>query len=275
MVKLFSVLLLLCTFAFAGELKEDSLLAQKIKTFIKPSVYEQNRAFIGIIFSPNSNYYVNERVDVVKVIETLKENGLLNLFFKNPQELQLTFKTSGAPLFFVKIMGDSLRDIGYYRYVTTDSNLKESQFSWTISLTSEYATDPMILQKELKKSGCKIVDVKKNSPTNWEYTIDIANGNLDVEVLQIGTEVKLKRSLYSHWLNVANISGVRIQSSNRNNWYPYIAYYDSELHLIDVLKRDEKTDDISLEIPKSAKYIKISDLYTLKNIKDDLVLSPK
>ena len=275
MVKIFSILLLLSTLAFAGELKEDSLLAQKIKTFIKSSVYEQNKAFIGIIFSPEENYYVNDRVDVVKVLETLKENGLLNLFFKQPQELQLTFKTDGAPLFFVKIMGDSLRDIGYYRYVTTDSNLKESQFSWTISLTSEYATDPMILQKELKKRGCKIVDIQRKTSTNWEYSIDIADGNLDLEELQSDSVLKLKRSLYSHWLNVSNIRELEIKSSARNNWYPYIAYYDSQLQLIDVLKKDDKTDEITLRIPSSAKYIKISDLYTLKNIKDDLVLSPK
>lgn len=274
MVKIVSTLLLLFAFAFATEVKEDVLLTQKIKTFIKESVYEQNKAFIEIIFSPASNYYDGDRIDVVKVLETLKDNGLLNLFFKNPEDLQLTFKTSGSPLFFVKIMGDSLRNIGYYRYVTTDSNLNDSEFTWTISLTSEYATDPMILQNELKKSGCNIVDIKRDSPKNWKYTVDMTNGYLNVEALEDGMDVKLKRSLYAHWLNVSKINKLRIKSSQRNNWYPYIAYYDSQLHLLKVIKKDKKTDDITLNIPSSAKYIKVSDMYTLKNIKDDLILYP-
>jgi hypothetical protein len=274
MVKIVSTLLLLFAFSFAAEVQEDVLLTQKIKSFIKDSVYEQNKAFIGIIFSPTSNYYDGERIDVVKVLETLKDNGLLNLFFKNPEELHLTFKTSGPPLFFVKIMGDSLRDIGYYRYVTTDSNLNDSEFTWTIALTSEYATDPMILQNELKKSGCNIIDIKRESPKSWEYTVDMTDGYLDVETLEDGLDTKLKRSLYAHWLNVSKIDKLVIKSSVRNNWYPYIAYYDSQLHLLNVIKQDRKTAGITLDIPSSAKYIKVSDLYTLKNIKDDLELYP-
>lgn len=274
MVKILSTLLLLFAFTFAAEVKDDVLLTQKIKTFIKESVYKQNKAFIEIIFSPASNYYDGERIDVVKVLETLKDNGLLNLFFKKPEELQLTFKTSGSPLFFVKIMGDSLRNIGYYRYVTTDSNLNDSEFTWTISLTSEYATDPMILQNELKKSGCSIIDIKRDSPKSWEYTIDMTNGHLDVETLEGDVDTRLKRSLYAHWLNVSKINKLRIKSSFRNNWYPYIAYYDSQLHLLDVIKQDKKTFDITLDIPSSAKYIKVSDMYTLKNIRDDLELYP-
>jgi hypothetical protein len=275
MVKILSLFLLLSALVIAKEGNaEELLLTQKIKTFINDSVYEQNRAFIGIIFSPTSNFYAQERVDVVKVAQTLKENGLLNLFFNKPQDLKLTFKTNGAPLFFVKIMGDSLRNIGYYRYVTTESNLNSSEFTWSIVLSSEYATDPVILQKELNKSNCQIIDIHKNSLTDWEYTVDMSHANLNVETLQSGTDFELKRSLYAQWLNVSTVKNLKIKSSSKNSWYPYIAYYDSSLHLLKVIKQDEKTTFISLETPRGAKYMKISDLYTMKNIKEDLQLSP-
>ncbi|MFA6195900.1 MAG: hypothetical protein WC656_04575 [Sulfurimonas sp.] len=275
MVKILSLFLLLYTFAMAKEVnQEDIVLTQKIKTFIKESVYEQNRAFIDIIFTPSSNFYVKDKVDVVKVAQTLKDNGLLSLFFKEPQELKLTFKTTGSPQFFVKIMSDSLRNMGYYKYVTTESTLSDSEFAWGITLSSEYATDPVILQKELSKSGCKIVDIHKNSVTNWEYVIDISSGSLDIETLKSATEFELKRALYAHWLNVSGVKNLKVTSSSSNNWYPYIAYYDASLHLLEVIKKDEKTNSIVLEIPKLAKYVKISDLYTLKNIKDNLLLLP-
>jgi len=277
MVKYLLSFLLLFSSLIADEtvvIEEENLLTSKIKSFVDLDVYDKNSEFIKIIFSPESDFYENERVNAVKVVSTLKDNGLLKLFFKKPQELNLHFKTSGSSVFFVKLMSDTLRNIGYYRYVTTASNLNPSEFTWSISLTSEYATDPVILQRELAKRGCKIIDIHRNLSNDWTYVVDMQGGFLNVATLKNGKEVKLKRSLYAHWLNSSKIKNLRIRSSVRNNWYPYIAYYDKSLHLLKVIKRDEKYRDINLKIPKCAKYIKISDRYTLKNIKDNLTLSP-
>jgi len=280
MVKIVLSFLLLFSFSLtANELDEavesnDNNLTLKIKSFLDADIYEKNEAFVGVIFDPKSDFYQNERVDVVKVVETLKENGLLNLFFKTPREIQLNFKTSGSPLFFVKLMGDALRNIGYYRYVTTASNLNSSEFTWSIRLTSEYATDPLILQTELNKSGSNIIDIDRTTATEWTYVVDMGNSFLNLIELEEQQEIKLKRSLYAHWLNVAKIKELKIVSSRRNHWYPYIAYYDSSLHLLKVIKEDERYSSMKLEIPKQAKYIKISDLYSLKNVKDALTLHP-
>lgn len=289
MVKIFSIFLFLSSLVFAEVIEEESpfslanvaslekenLLMIKIKSYLSEDSFQKNRDFIKVVFSPETDFYIKDRVDVVKVAKTLKDNGLLNLFFKKPQELKLSFKTSGSPLFFVKIMGDTLRNIGYYRYVTTESNLDSSEFTWIISLNSEYATDPEILQQELNKSGCSIIDIQRDSKTDWKYSIDMSNGYLNVLNLQNSETRKLKRSLYAHWLNVSKIKSLTIQSSLRDHWYPKIAYYDKQLHLLKVIKKDTKTRTLTLQIPKFAEYIKISDIYTLKNIKDDLVLKPR
>ncbi len=280
MVKIVLSFLLVFSFSLvANEIDEvvesnDNNLTTKIKSFLDTEVYEQNKAFVDVVFDPESDFYQNERVDVVKVVETLKENGLLNLFFKTPREIQLNFKTSGSPLFFVKLMGDALRNIGYYRYVTTASNLNSSEFTWSIKLTSEYATDPLVLQTELNKSGSNIIDIDRSSATEWTYVVDMGSSFLNLVELENKQEIKLKRSLYAHWLNVSKIQKLKIVSSRRNNWYPYIAYYDSSLHLLKVIKEDERYSSMKLEIPKQAKYIKISDLYSLKNVKDELILHP-
>ncbi|WP_457749834.1 hypothetical protein [Sulfurimonas sp.] len=272
MVKAIIALLILFHFSYADNLPEDPLTF-KIKSFLSKKAYTDNKDFIHVIFEPKSSFYVKDRVDAVKVIQTLKNNGLLNLFFQTPQNFQLNFKTSGFPLFFVKIMEDTLQNLGYFRYVTTASNFDASEFTWSINLTSEYATDPLILQNELHKSGCNIIDVEKNSPKEWTYIIDISNGYLNVKQLHAGEELKLKRSLYAHWLDISKIRSLKIRSSRRNRWYPYIAYYDASLHLLKLLKRDKIYKKLTLKMPKNAKYIKISDLHTLKNVKDSLLLS--
>ncbi len=281
MVKFLLVFLFLFSTLYAEEsayieeiVAEKDPLVEKIQIFLDKSTYTNNREFIQLIFEPKEAYYVNGRVDVVKVVQTLKENGLLKLFFKKPQELKLNFKTSGSPLFFVKIMGDTLRNIGYYRYMTTASNLDASEFTWNINLTSEYATDPLILEKELRKSGCKIIDIERKNAKEWTYVVDISQGFLNVRELESQFEVTLRRSLYAHWVNVSKIKTLTIKSSRRNSWYPYIAYYDASLHLLKVIRKDRIYSKIRLTIPQNAKYIKISDLYTLKNVRDALTLLP-
>jgi len=273
MVKLLLSLLLLFSFSFASDASDDPLTL-KIKSFLDKNRYENNKDFINVIFDPKSAFYKNERVNSVKVIQTLKENGLLKLFFASPREFKLHFKTSGSPLFFVKIMSDTLRNIGYYRYVTTASNLDSSQFYWSINLTSEYATDPLVLQNELDKSGCNIIDIERNSADEWTYTVDIGSGFLNIQKLHDAKEIKLKRSMYAHWLDISKITTLKIKSTRRNHWYPYIAYYDASLHLLKIVKENDIYREMILKMPKNAKYIKISDVYTLKNVKDELVLLP-
>ena len=277
MVKYLLFLTLLFSTSFADEysLDTENLLSKKIESFLGETVYNRKLNFINVIFEPKSSFYQNDRVDIVKVVKTLKENGLLELFFDKPKEIQLHFKTSGAQLFFVKLMSDTLRNIGYYRYVTTSSSLNSSAFEWNIELTSEYATDPMILQNELKKAGCEIIDIERESATNWTYTIDMSRAFLNLIHLQAEEEVQLKHSLYAHWLDCSEIEFLSIRSTKRNNWYPYIAFYDVSLHLLKVTKRDTKRSFMKLSIPSQAKYIKISDMYTLKNVKDALILTSK
>jgi len=277
MVKYLLLFVLLFSFSFADEygLDNDDLLSKKIESFVGETVYERKLNFINVIFEPKSAFYKNDRVDIIKVVKTLKENGLLELFFDKPKEIQLHFKTSGYPLFFVKLMSDTLRNIGYYRYVTTSSSLSSSAFEWNIAFTSEYATDPIILQNELKKAGCDIIDIQRDTSVSWTYTIDMSHAFLNLTHLQAGKEVELKHSLYAHWLDCSEIESLSIKSTRRNKWYPYIAFYDFSLHLLKVDKKDKKHSFLNLNIPSQAKYIKISDIYTLKNVKDALILTPK
>lgn len=270
MVKIFLLFTLLVSFSCA-----EDLLIKKIQNLINPATFTKDRAYIDTIFSQKKDFYADDgRVDTIKVIKTLKDNGILNLFFKKPRDININFKTGGSPLFFIKIMGDSLQNIGYYKYVTKESKFNDSEFVWKINLTSEYAVDPIILSQELKKNNCKIVDVIRDGETDWTYVVDMKNAKLDVSELEDGVEFKLKRSLYAYWLDVSNIDKIEVLSSARNDWYPYIAYYDKSLKLQKVMKIDAKKTNITLEIKEDTRYIKISDIYTLKNIKDDLVLKP-
>lgn len=245
-------------------------LYQKIESLVGKDDFAKNRAFIEIIFSPSKAYFVNDHLDVVKVAQTLKENGLLKLVYKRAQPLELTFTTNGSPMYFVKLMGDTLRAMGHYRYSTSESRLDTISFYWKITLNTKRATDPVLLQDELRKRGCEITDIVRENPLAWSYEIDMSKAHLKLSPLERGEEVVFRRSLYDHWLNVSKVKRMTVWSFRGNNWYPYIAFYDSSLRLLKVYKRDKKSWQVTVNPPRDTTYVRISDLYSLKNIKDGL-----
>jgi hypothetical protein len=66
------------------------------------------------------------------------------------------------------------------------------------------------------------------------------------------------------------VKKLTLWSLKGNNWYPYIVFYDSSLRLLKVYKRDLKTWQLVMSLPRDAVYVKITDLYSQKNIKDGL-----
>jgi hypothetical protein len=250
-------------------------LYQKIESLVGRTDFDKNRAFIEIIFTPSEAYFVNDHLDVVKVVQTLKENGLLNLTYEKPQPLELTFTTNGSPMYFVKLMGDTLRAMGYYRYATSESRLDNSTFYWKIILNTKHATDPVTLRDELRKRGCDITDIIRENRQAWSYEINMSDAHLELAPLEGGEEVVFKRSLYAHWLNVSKVKRMTVWSFRGNNWYPYLAFYDSSLRLLKVYKRNKKSWQVTVNPPRDTAYVRISDLYSLKNIKDGLRIEVK
>jgi hypothetical protein len=92
--------------------------------------------------------------------------------------------------------------------------------------------------------------------------------------LKSGTKKKYKRLQYAKWLDVAHIKSVNIKSHRANFWYPYIALYDSSLRLLKVIKKDEETKNLKFDLLEETRYIRVSDLYTITNIRYGLEFSP-
>lgn len=270
-------LLLLFVFAItllAQEPTKEEMLDEKIVSFIGEDAFSKNRDYIHINFRDVDSFYTKEHINVVKVVETLQENGLLRLFFEEPQQYEMTFHSTGSPLFFVKLMGDTLRSMGYYRYVTKESKNDENGFEWTISLEAEYVTDPVLLRKELSTRGCDIVDIVRNSSTDWHYDIDTSKAYLKVDQLASGQKLKYDRLQYAQWLDIDSIRSIQIKSHKSNTWFPYIALYDSSLRLLKVIKEDKETKKYDLDLPQESRYIRVSDLYTITNIRYGLEFNP-
>jgi hypothetical protein len=253
---------------FTSLLADEDSLDSTLNSILGTKSYNANRGLINVIFKQKSSYYNGSSVDVIKVFKSLENNKLVNLSLKTSQNITLSFSTKGSSIFLVKIMSDALRNIGYYKYITKEVHVAGSQFFWNIEYSGDSVIDPVALDTELAKSGCKVTSIQTANPASWSYEIAMNNAHLNVATLDLTRTIDVERDMGEKWIEVSHVSKAGISSNRSNNWYPSISFYDRNLHLLKVEKIDKKTFELSIDLPPDAVYMKISDLYSLNNIKN-------
>ncbi len=234
--------------------------------------FQKHKKLIDLILEDEQEYLLEDKPDTIKIIKKLKANGLLKLFFSKPRMIQVTFQTGGNAQFFIKLLRDTLRSIGYYRYFTTQSKRDNSSFTWQIQFKSEYVIDPVVLEEALKKRNCTISSIRRIKADDWSYSIDIENANLSLEQLYPNQQMVLKKSLRPYWVDISLGQKLSIHSIEDDAWYPDVAIFDEKMRLLKVYKRKQRTKELVFYLPKESVYMKISDVFTQGNIKHGLQL---
>ncbi|MCF6172653.1 MAG: hypothetical protein L3J44_02570 [Campylobacteraceae bacterium] len=265
MVEKLFIFIVLTTSLFAN-------LDDKIRNYLSPEKYAKQVNLIKILFKNSDNFYRKSdgNVDSLKVIKVLKENGLFKMFYKKPVSLNMEFITDKNPLIFIKVISESLDAIGYNYFLTSKAQKSDGKFSWSINLRTEHLVNPILFAKELEKRGCEVNDIFKQKENYWVYKINSDNAKLDAKLVDLDTTVKLKKPIADYLIQNHSASSIKIRTSFSDHWYPKILFLDSGLHVISQKIINERTYVLEVKIPINSRYIKISDLYTLDNIKHGL-----
>jgi len=266
-VRVFAVLL------FVVQVWADSL-DDKIKSLVEPAQYEKHFRLIKRLFADRSEFYTQgERVDILKVVRRLKENGLLPLEFAGSKKSMIVLRTSSSPMLALKCVDGVLRELGYVDYLIERMRYDLSELSWSISFVSDYTLDPETFASTLIERGCFIADIKRELSTSWIYEIECDGAVLPSIELSKGEERKLKKPLDDYWLRIKEGKKIRIYSYGANSWHPKISFLDRQLNVLSIYRENEKRSKVSLDLPQGTYYIKISDIFTLSNIKYGLKVS--
>ncbi len=265
MVKFLLLLLLSVNLVFADAIDK------KVKNILGKGNYSSKKGLINVLFKNRADFLTGSRVNMLKVLATLKENNLLDLSLPGTKTIELSFATTlKKPLFFIKTVKDTLNAMGYNHTLTTKAVRDESGFLWKVSIQSAAVIDPLLLAGQLQKRGAYITDIKRYNKENWRYNIDIRRAYIEAKKLPANQKTTLKKPLQPYWIDVYGARSVVISSSRRNLWRPYIVFYDSDLRILDNYTKERTSYNVSLKIPRDAKYMKISDFYTLENVKKGL-----
>ena len=263
--------LLLSLFLLIAFVKAD-ILDDKIKNLIGSKEYQVHKNLIKIIFKEREKYFINEELEIIPILKVLKENGLLNLRFDKPKNLVVEFHTNKDAIKSLKILNDALKALGYYYYFTKSSKYNaDGELVWTIRLNTEYAIDPLILSSELARKECKVVDIIKEKDDKWLYKIDTNFAKI-AEALFVDSNEKviLQKPLKPYFIRIKEGKQLNIIGRKLNHWFPYIVFYDKHLNVLKIIKKNRIYRGLYTTIPDGTEYIKITDLYTLINIKRGL-----
>ncbi len=267
MVKYLSLFLLASSVLFAN------LVDDELKDILGQNSYQSQKKFLNILFKNERLFYTGNSVNIHKILRVLDKNFLMKLDFQRTNELHLSFATKQEnSLIFMKLVQESLNALGY-SHISSKKVMKDSSgFMWKLTLNASSAINPLLFGNELKKRNCHLSKVKRYSNTNWRYNIDISNIDIVTKEVDFNKKVILKKPLIPYWLYIYRAKTLAINSSRANSWHPYIVFYDSDLNIIDIIKKQRKSYNEQLRIPQNAKYVKISDIYTLENLKRGLTI---
>ena len=254
----------LLIFLFTFQLVAGSIDDQ-IKRIIGDDRYYQNRAVLQTLFSNPARYSTNGKIDLQKVVTLLEKVGILSKRYPTAKEGALIFFANQKPYLFLRLCELSLFHGEVFSYNIDSikrSNAIEAKFSF-------YGKREPKLSKIIaffRSVGVYVRDLSKVDG-GWRFKLSMSNARLpaqppsgDIKVGENGT-----------WINVCAKEEIRLKG--KRVWYPSIGIYDEDLAPLDLVEEPQGVRSISFSLPNGACYIKISDMFSAKNLKGGLQIT--
>jgi len=259
---------------FFGMSASASILEEKVENIIGQNDYNIHKSLITHLLKNEEKFLLNGKVKYYNLFNELQQNGLLNLRLDRPKDIVIEFKILNNNVKAYKILNDTMQSLGYRYFFTKSFEYNQSkELIWKIIFKAEYMLDPVELLKDLKANNCKILDVKKLQKDHWYYEIDFQDSIISRAIaIEKNEKVKFQKPLRAFFLSVDNIKELQVMSRNLNNWFPHIVFFDKDLNVKKVIKKNRVYKGVKIKVPEGTKYVKVTDLYNLINIKRGLTI---
>jgi len=257
---------------FIGSL-QGNVIVEKVHNIVGDKEYQTHKSLIELLFKEETFFIANEKIKYFNMFDTLQKNGLLHLRFNKPTDVTLEFKIKGDNKKGYKILSDLLQTLGFRYFFTKRIENNSEELIWSIVLKVEYMLDPVMFLRELKYSGCNVLEVTKKSKYKWYYEIDFERASLPkASPIQKNEKVRFQKPLKPLFLDIEDSKVIQILSRNLNRWFPDIVFFDKDLKVLKDIKIDKVYKGLKTKVPEGTKYVRITDKYNLINIKRGLTL---
>lgn len=225
--------------------------------------YRVNQKFIQRLFNNQDEFLDGVgQPNLYKISKVLKENGLLKLTFGSPMELELSFEIRQNPAAFMSVLSDVLGAMGYYYFLVKQSIFDNEKYRFVLSMNTEYAIDPVLLQEKLRDYGYSVSRIERQNIRQWVYAIV-------QDVLKYPKAIPLEKKVPQnsanlkgeYWYSLKKGGKLFVNSSDNVLWYPKIVFFDENLGIIKVVSLEDSVRETSVVIPSGSAFVKISDNY--------------
>lgn len=268
MVKKISLLLLLAVAVFADSARE------RAASLLDENTYGSHKKLIALLFEKDGEFRDGSGYDMVKIAAVLEENGLLHLNLPTFATVEIAFEYGGEnPLFFMKSVDETLRSIGFSSFMTRSAKLDKSGFVWSVAIKTDSLPDPVLIAKRFGRTGARVTDIERLDDTRWRYRVDMRGARVDALEISAGDVRKVVRPVRPVWVDVSKVGRLTIRELPGSHWYADVVVYDKMLRILSVRQNDTRTRYMRLKLPSDAVYVKISDRFTLENLRSGVRLS--
>lgn len=241
---------------FGGEVEEC------IQNFIGEQAYYTNQNFIKRLFKDEKKFINEGKIDYFLILKTLKDNGLLELIFSEPSELQITIRAKSKPIFLTRVINSTLSSIGYSYFTISKAKYEQGEVELTFSLVTEHILDPVIFLNELKKRGIIPIGVKRDNLLHWEYDLDIQKWVVLSSIpLSKQARFDVKKISGEYWFDVQTPGTLYIKKKNpRIGWFPRIVLYDKNLQILEIITQNSFAIESEIVLNEKTAFVMVTDL---------------
>ena len=256
----------------AALIVQAQTLQEQVAKMMDPAVYQSHRKLVALLFENEEAFSTPKGYDLGAVAKVLENNGLLTLDLPKKERVTLQFECDGNPIFCMKLIRDVLHERGYRRALTQEASFDGERFVWSLALSSRRIPDPRLFAERFAKRGVWTNEIVRESELVWRYGLGIDGARIAARLIEPGTSQKLVRPVRPAWIDVSRVRSLTLRELPGSHWYPDVAVYDKMLHLLSVKQSDTRTRYLRVRLPEESAYVKITDRFTLENIKSGLRL---
>lgn len=243
---------------------------EAIENFIGKNSFYTNQNFINRLFKEKQKFYTQEHfVDYYAILKTLKDNGLLELVFKQPSEVRLNFIAKTKPILLTRTINSVLSSLGYSYFTTSKAKYSQEYSNMTFSLVTEHIVDPVVMLNELRKRGVFAKKVQRNSQLEWIYELEVQDWSIaNATPLSTTARMELKNVSGEYWFSTKSAGVLQIsKKNNRIGWFPRIVLFDKNLQILEIITQESFAKSAEVNITDRTAFVMVTDLNSPARLK--------
>lgn len=236
---------------------------ESIENFIGKESFYTNQNFINRLFKDKQKFYTPEHdLDYYAILKTLKDNGLLELVFKQPSEVRITFNAKTSPIFLTRLINNTLSSLGYSYFTVSKARYIQKASKMTFLLVTEHIVDPVVMLNELKKRGLIATKIFRANSFDWEYELEVQDlVMMGATRLDKAVRLELKNISGEYWFSTKVAGKLQIsKKNNRIDWYPRIVLFDKNLQILEIITQESVAKSAEINITDQTAFVMVTDL---------------